>query len=68
MKAILTWRCLSQAMRVASTLMQYQILSTGTRVWQSEVPGIALHVGLNKLASLERCVARVHEKYGVRKK
>jgi uncharacterized protein len=39
-------------MRAASTVMQYQILSTGIRVWQSEVTSVALDVGLYECAML----------------
>jgi uncharacterized protein len=39
-------------MRAASTVMQYQILSTGIRVWQSEVASVALDVGLYECAML----------------
>jgi uncharacterized protein len=39
-------------MRAASTVMQYQILSTGLRIWQSDEPEVALNVGLYECAML----------------
>jgi uncharacterized protein len=39
-------------MREASTVLQYQILSTGIRIWESAEPHIALDVGLYECAML----------------
>jgi uncharacterized protein len=39
-------------MRAASTVMQYQILSTGLRIWQSDEPLVTLDVGLYECAML----------------
>ncbi len=44
-------------MRAASTVMQYQILSKGTRVWQSDDPSVALDVGLYECAMLSEMTA-----------
>jgi uncharacterized protein len=39
-------------MRAASTVLQYQILSKGIRIWESAEPHIALDVGLYECAML----------------
>jgi uncharacterized protein len=39
-------------MRAASTVMQYQILSKGSRVWRSSTACVALDVGLYECAML----------------
>jgi uncharacterized protein len=44
-------------MRAASTVMQYQILSKGMKVWQSDIPGVALEVGLYECAMLSEMTA-----------
>jgi uncharacterized protein len=44
-------------MRAASTVMQYQILSKGSRVWQSSVAAVALDVGLFECAMLSEMTA-----------
>jgi uncharacterized protein len=44
-------------MRAASTVMQYQILSKGSRVWQSSVATVALDVGLFECAMLSEMTA-----------
>jgi uncharacterized protein len=44
-------------MRAASTVMQYQILSKGSRVWQSRVAPVALDVGLFECAMLSEMTA-----------
>jgi uncharacterized protein len=44
-------------MRAASTVMQYQILSKGSRVWQSSSADIVLHVGLFECAMLSEMTA-----------
>jgi uncharacterized protein len=44
-------------MRAASTVMQYQILSKGSRVWQSSVDTVALDVGLFECAMLSEMTA-----------
>jgi uncharacterized protein len=44
-------------MRAASTVMQYQILSKGIRVWQSDIPSVALDIGLYECAMLSEMTA-----------
>jgi uncharacterized protein len=44
-------------MRAASTVMQYQILSKGIRVWQSDRPSVALEIGLYECAMLSEMTA-----------
>jgi uncharacterized protein len=44
-------------MRAATTVMQYQILSKGIRVWQSDDPSVALDVGFYECAMLSEMTA-----------